>query len=157
MKTWIKRTLYGVFGATLVAGGLSACGYRHEGPHGMRMDAQESAEWRGKMTERVASKLELNAEQKKRLTVLADKLHEQRVALVGKTTDPRAEFQALVAGEKFDKTRAQALIAEKTAALNTKSPEVLAAAADFYDNLTPAQQLKVREFMQGRRGWRQHG
>ena len=157
MKTWIKRTLYGVFGATLVAGGLSACGHRMEGHHGMRMDAQESAEWRGKMVDRVSSRLDLNAEQKKRLATLADKLQEQRQALVGKTTDPRAEFQALVAGEKFDKARAQALIAEKTAALNGKSPEVLAAAADFYDNLTPIQQEKVREFMKGRRGWRQHG
>jgi protein CpxP len=157
MKTWIKRTLYGVFGATLVAGGLTACGHGMEGRHGMRMDSQHSAEWRGKMLDRVSSRLELNAEQKKRLVTLGDKLHEQRQALVGKTTDPRAEFQALVAGDKFDKARAQALISEKTAALNTKSPEVLAAAADFYDNLTPAQQEKVREFMKGRRGWRHHG
>ena len=157
MKTWIKRTLYGVFGATLLAGGLSACGHRMEGRHGMHMGQQESAEWRGKAIDRVSSRLELNADQKKRLVTLADKLHEQRQALVGKTTDPRAEFQALVAGEKFDRERAQSLIAEKTAAVNNKSPELLAAAADFYDNLTPIQQEKVREFMKGRRGWRQHG
>ncbi len=157
MRTWIKRTLYGVFGATLVAGGLSACGSRMEGRHGMHMGQQESAEWRGKAIDRVSSRLELNADQKKRLVTLSEKLQEQRLALVGKTTDPRAEFQALVAGEKFDRARAQSLITEKTAAVNNKSPEVLAAAADFYDNLTPIQQDKVREFMKGRRGWRQHG
>lgn len=157
MKTWIKRTLYGVFGASLLAGGLAACGHHREGHHGMHMDAQQSEQWRGKMVERVSSRLELNADQKQRLTVLASKLHEQRVALVGKTTDPRAEFQALVAGDKFDKAKAQAFITEKTAALNGKSPEVLAAAADFYDNLNPAQQQKVREFMQGGRGWRRWG
>jgi protein CpxP len=157
MKTWLKRTLYGVFGASILAGGLSACSYGMEGRHGMRMDSQHSAERHGKMLERVSSRLELNAEQKKRLVTLSEKLHEQRLALVGKTTDPRAEFQALVAGDKFDKARAQSLITEKAAALNSKSPEVLAAAADFYDNLTPAQQQKVREFMQGRRGWRHHG
>ena len=56
-------------------------------------------------------------------------------------------MQALVAGDKFDRTRAQSLVAEKTAALNAKSPEVVAALGDFYDSLSPSQQQKVREFM----------
>ena len=105
------------------------------------------------MIDRVSSKLELNEDQKQRLGVLADKLKEQRTALVGKTTDPRAEVQALVAGDKFDKARAQTIVAEKTAALSAKSPEVIAAAADFYDSLNTTQQQKVREFMQRRHGW----
>lgn len=157
MKTWIKRSLYGLFGATLLAGGLSACGDRHEGHHGMAMSAEDGAKSRDRMMGRVSSRLDLNDEQKKRLTALTDKLHEQRLALLGKTTDPRAEFQALISGERFDKARAQALISEKTAALNSKSPEVLAAAADFFDSLTPSQQQRVREFMQPRRGWWHHG
>lgn len=48
-------------------------------------------------------------------------------ALMGTTTNPRAEVATLVAGEKFDRTRAQALLREKTSALTTKSPEVIAA------------------------------
>jgi Spy/CpxP family protein refolding chaperone len=60
--------------------------------------------------------------------------------------------QALVAGEKFDRARAQALVSEKTAAVNAKSPEVIAALGDFYDSLNPTQQAKVREFMQHRNG-----
>lgn len=156
MRPWLKRTLFGLFGATIVIGGLTACGHRHEGR--WQMSAEESAKFRGKMIERVSTRLELNEEQKQRLGVLADKLKEQRAALVGKTTDPRAEVQALVAGDKFDKTRAQTIIAEKTAALNAKSPEVIAAAADFYDSLNTTQQQKVREFMQrGRHGWWRHG
>ncbi len=153
MRPWIKRTLYGVFGATIVLGGLSACGHQKEG-RGWQANAEESAKFRGKMIERVSSRLDLTAEQKTRLNVLADKLQEQRAALVGQTTDPRAEVQALVAGDKFDRTRAQNLVSGKTAALNTKSPEVIAAAADFYDSLNPAQQQKVRDFMQRRGGWR---
>jgi protein CpxP len=152
MRPWIKRTLFGLFGATIVFGGLTACGHRHEG-RSWQMSAEESAKFRGKMIERVSAKLELSEDQKQRLGVLADKLKEQRAALVGQTTNPRAEVQALVAGEKFDKARAQTLISEKTAALNTKSPEVIAAAADFYDSLNPTQQQKVREFMQRRGGW----
>ena len=84
------------------------------------------------------------------MNVLADKLQEQRTALIGKTTDPRAEMQVLVAGDRFD--CAQSLLAEKTTAITTKSPEVIAAIADFYDSLAPVQQTKVREAMQkGRR------
>ncbi|MEO5670553.1 MAG: Spy/CpxP family protein refolding chaperone [Ramlibacter sp.] len=153
MKPWIKRSLFGLFGAGIALGALTGCGHRHEG-HGWQMNAEESAKFRGKMIDRVASKLELSAEQKAKLAVLGDKLHEQRAALAGKTTDPRAEVQALVAGEKFDRARAQALVTEKTAAVTGKSPEVIAAAGDFYDSLTPAQQQKVRDFMERRRhGW----
>ena len=73
---------------------------------------------------------------------------------MGKTADPRAEVQALVATATLDKARAQALIEEKTGALRSKSPEVIAAAADFFDNLNPAQQQQVRDLMnRGRRGW----
>lgn len=151
MRPWLQRTLFGLFGATIIFGGLTACGHRHEGR--WQMSAEESAKFRGKMIERVSSKLELNEEQKLRLAVLADKLKEQRTALTGKTTDPRAEVQALVAGDKFDRARAQAIVGEKTAALSSKSPEVIAAAADFYDSLNTTQQQKVREFMQRRHGW----
>jgi periplasmic protein CpxP/Spy len=151
MKPWIQRTLIGLVGATILIGGLTACGHRGQGG---AQSAEQSAEFRGKMVERVSSKLDLNADQKQRLTVLADKLNEQRTALMGKTPDPRADVQALVAGDKFDRTRAQTLVQEKTAALNTKSPEVIAAMGDFYDSLNPTQQAKVREFMQKRGGWR---
>jgi len=109
------------------------------------------------MIERVSSKLDLNADQKQRLSVLADKLHEQRTALMGQTKDPRAEVKALVAGDKFDRVRAQALVTEKTTVLQSKSPEVIAALADFYDSLNPAQQQKVRDFMVHRGGWFHRG
>lgn len=157
MKPWIKRTLIGLFGAAILVGGLAACGHR---PHGFggTMGAEEATQYRAKMVERVSSKLELNADQKQRLTVLGDKLHEQRTALMGQAKDPRAEVKALVAGDKFDKARAQALVTEKTTVLQSKSPEVIAALADFYDSLNPAQQQQVRDFMEHRGGrWFRRG
>jgi Spy/CpxP family protein refolding chaperone len=152
----IKRTLIGIFGVTLLVGGLTACGHR---PHdyGASMTAEQYAQKRDKMVDRVASKLDLNEDQKKRLTTLGDKLYEQRTALVGQTKDPRAEMKALVAGDKFDAARAQTLINDKTVALQTKSPEVIAALADFYNSLNPAQQQKVRDYMEGRGRWFRHG
>ncbi len=153
MKTWIKRTLIGLTGATIALGGLAACGHRmHHG--GWRGDAtpEQQAEWRGKMVDRVASKLELNAEQKAKLTTLGDKLHAQRLAVRG-SADPRADMQSLVAGDTFDRAKAQALVQQKTDAVRAGSPDLIAAMGDFYDSLNPAQQQKVREFMQRRSRW----
>ena len=155
MKSWIKRTLFSVLGASALLGGLTACGTGGEGTR-WQASAEESTKFRGKMVERMSSKLDLNAEQKQRLTVLADKLHAQRLALVGDKPNPRADVQALVAGDKFDRSRAQALVTEKTAALSTQSPEVIAALGDFYDSLNAAQQQKVRDFMNRGSRWGRH-
>ena len=150
MKLWIKRTLATALGATLVIGSLSACsGHRHGG----KMTEADMSEKQTKMVDYAGKKLDLNDAQKQRLSVLGDKLREQRTALIGKTTDPRAELQSLVAGTTLDKAKAQAMVEEKTGALRSKSPEVIAAAADFYDSLNPAQQQQVRDLMQRRRGW----
>ncbi|MEO7106441.1 MAG: Spy/CpxP family protein refolding chaperone [Rhodoferax sp.] len=156
MKPWIKRTLFSLLGASILVGGLTACGHQRQ-DFGSNMSAEDQAQMRGKIIDRVSGKLDLNADQKQRLNILADKLQEQRAALVGQTTDPRADMRALVAGDKFDRSRAQTLVAEKTAAISSKSPEVITAMADFYDSLTPAQQTKVREAMQGRHGWWRRG
>jgi protein CpxP len=154
MKTWIKRTLIGVVGAAIVLGGLSACSHRmHHGGWSGGATPGQSAEWRGRMVERVAGKLDLNAEQKAKLSALADTMQAQRQALRG-STDPRAEMQSLVAGEKFDRAKAQALVQQKTEAVRSGSPKVIGALAEFYDSLNPAQQQQVREFMAKRRGWR---
>lgn len=157
MKPWIKRTLIGLFGAAVLVGSLTACGHRPHG-FGASMSAEDATQFRTKMVERVSSKLELNADQKQRLTVLADKLHEQRTALAGQGKDPRADVKALVAGDKFDRARAQALVTEKTTVLQSKSPDVIAALADFYDSLNADQQQQVRDFMEHRGGrWFRRG
>ena len=155
MKPWIKRTLTGLFGATIVMGGLTACssGHHHRGP----MTAEKMSEVRGKVVDRVSSKLDLNDAQKQKLNVLADKMEAQRTAFVGKAADPRAEMQAIVSGDKFDRARAQSLLEEKTRAVQANSPEVITALADFYDSLNAEQQQKVRDLMQRRKGWMARG
>ena len=111
------------------------------------------AEVRGKVVDRVSSKLDLNDAQKQKLNVLADKMEAQRTAFIGKAADPRAEMQAIVSGDKFDRARAQTLLEEKTRAVQANSPEVINALADFYDSLNTDQQQKVRDLMQRRKGW----
>jgi Spy/CpxP family protein refolding chaperone len=153
MRPWLKRTLIGAFGASILIGGLSACGHHHGA--GWQMSEADSVKMRERMLERAGKELALDDAQKQRLVVLADKLKEQRAALVGNTTDPRAELQALVAGPKFERERAQGFVTAKTDVLRSKSPEVIAAAADFFDSLKPEQQQKVRDFLNRRHRW--HG
>lgn len=154
MKTWIRRTLIGLFGSAVLLGGLAACGNHSHRGHGWHAVSEaDSAEFKARIIEKAGRKLELDAAQKVHLGVLVDRLREQRNALVGSTTDPRAELQALVAGTTFDRARAQALVSTKTDALRAKAPDVIAAAADFYDSLKPEQQAEVRELMNRGKRW----
>lgn len=156
-KRTLKRTLLGIFGASLLVGTLSACAGRGDHAWGGPMNEQRSAEFRVKMVEKVGKKLDLNDAQKQLLGTLSDALQAQRKALVGNTTDPRADIQALVAGTQFDRAKALALVEEKTKALQSQSPQVITAAANFYDALNPTQQQQVRDFMQRRGGWWHRG
>lgn len=155
MKPWIKKTLAGVLGAFVVIGGLTACSgsHHHRGP----MSAEKIAEVRGKVVDRISTHLDLNDAQQVKLRELADQVEAQRRALAGAATDPRAELQALVAGATFDRARAQSLLDDKTRAVQTHSPDVIRAMADFYDSLSAEQQQKVRERLERRKGWLSRG
>jgi Spy/CpxP family protein refolding chaperone len=156
MKTWIKRTLIGLFGAGVLLGGLAACSHRHHGWGGTPLSAEDAARWRERLLERAGKELQLDDTQKQRLGVVFDRMRDQRNALVGNGTSPRAEMRALLDGERFDKARAQALIDAKTNAIRAGSPQTLDAIADFYDGLRPEQQQKLRDFIdqRGHGRWR---
>lgn len=156
MKTWIRKTLTGVLGASLALGLLAGCSSR---PHGYgSMSSERMAEMRSKMVDRISSKLDLDGTQRQKLQALADRIEAQRVAMgADKPGDGRAQMQALVAGERFDRAGAQQWLDAKTRAVQAGSPEVIAALGDFYDSLRPEQQQKVREWMQQRRGWMHRG
>jgi protein CpxP len=147
MRPWIKRTLIGLFSAGVLVGGLTACGHGMRGGGWQQMSEADALKMRERMIDKVSRELTLDDAQKQKLGVLADKLREQRVALMGSTPDPRADLQQLIAGNTFDRTRAQQLVDEKTAAVRSKAPEVITALGDFYDSLRPDQQQKVRDFM----------
>lgn len=152
MKTWIKRSLIGLGTVAVLAGGLSACG--HGGPHGGWSEAR-MGEMRGKAVERIGKTLELNDGQKQKLNVLADELMAQRQALRqagGAGAEPREAMKSLIAGDKFDRAKAQGLLDAKLQSVQGQGPKVVTAMADFYDSLTPAQQAKVRERLERGRG-----
>jgi len=159
MRTWIKNTLIAALGASVALGGMAfasnvrgGCGW-HGGGH---MSEADMAKFRDKIIDRASSELSLDATQRQNLVALADTLHAQRQTLMPSGSNPREQLQALIAGERFDASRAQSLVLEKTEALRTASPAVIAAAATFYDSLKPEQQQKLRDFMArgGHHGWR---
>ena len=148
MKTWIKRSLIGLTAVTLVLTGLTACGSR--GDHARGWSDDRITEMRGKAIEKISDKLELNTDQKAKLGVLADEMIASRKAFKGNSADPRVEMRALVAGEKFDRTKAQTMLDQKTQVVQANGPKMLSAFGDFYDSLTPAQQQQVRAKMDRR-------
>jgi Spy/CpxP family protein refolding chaperone len=150
VKTWLKRTLVGIVGAFALLGGIAACTHHHHRHGWHAMSDEDAAKFKARIVERAGSKLELDEAQKAKLGTLVDKMREQRNAFVGEggaAGDPRAQLQALVAGSTFDRAKAQALVQAKTGAVQSKSPEVIAALGDFYDSLKPEQQAKVREYL----------
>jgi Spy/CpxP family protein refolding chaperone len=154
MKRWIKRTLIGLLGASALFGGFAAWAHSRHGWHAM--NEQDVVALQARMVDKVAGKLDLDANQKARLAVLGDRLREQRAALIGAAgTDPRTEMQSLIAGPTFDRAKASLMVETKVSAVNAKSPGVITALADFYDSLRPDQQLKVRELTS--RHHRPHG
>lgn len=126
-----------------------------------------------KMIERATTELSLDAAQKAKLVTLMDTMHAKRAAMMGGQGAqpgagaasgpqgmkghegrggpgmmPRAEMQALIKGDKFDRAGAQALVDQKAGAMRAAAPEVITAMGDFYDSLKPEQQAKVRAFME---------
>jgi Spy/CpxP family protein refolding chaperone len=154
MKTWIKRSLIGLAATATLAGGLIAWGgHGHHARGGW--SEERITEVRGKAIERISDRLTLNAAQQQKLDAVADELLASRQALRGGTADPRTELQALIGSEKFDRSRAQALLEQKTQVAQGQGPKLIAAFGDFYDSLTPEQQKQVREALdkRGRGGW----
>jgi periplasmic protein CpxP/Spy len=154
MKTWIRRTLIALASVAVIGGGLAACGHRdHHDSYG-KASAEDVAKWRGKFIDRASRELTLDETQKQSLGLLFDKMNEQRTALMASPAAPRELMGQLIAGERFDRSKATALVEEKTGAIRSRSPEVISAMADFYDGLRPEQQAKVREFLARRGGHR---
>jgi periplasmic protein CpxP/Spy len=150
MKSLIKKSGFALVCASALVFGAAGCSH-HSGPR--QMGEAGTTDFRTKMVDRVASRLDLNETQKQKFNVLATKMQEQRSSLMGSNQDPRTQAKAVIAGNTFDKAKAQALVDEKTLSIKNKSPETIAAAADFFDSLNPTQQQQVRDFMNRARGW----
>ena len=103
------------------------------------------------MVERVSQELSLNVGQRAKLEVLADQLDEQRQALWSEG-HMAEDLQQVIAGERFDRVKAQSVVDQKLQAVQQHSPKVVDAMASFYDSLDAGQQRVVRERLKDRFG-----
>lgn len=154
----IKRVLVGLTAVVLVTSAAAACGFRGTGPWGghgpcgSHWRGEDTAQRRAYMVERVSQELSLNVGQRAKLEVLADQLDEQRQALWGERQGMAADLQQVIAGERFDRARAQGVVDQKLQAVQQHSPKVVDAMASFYDSLDAGQQRVVREKLRDRFG-----
>lgn len=155
MKPW--KTLVGVIGAVVALGAFSGCSSYRGHQAGWNATPEQQARHREHVVDRVASRLDLNEAQKAKLSEFLAKMQAERAAMAAAQPDPRAQMLALVSSDKFDRGGAQALMTKTAAALETRSPQLIAALADFYDSLDANQQARVRDYLQQRRGWWRRG
>ena len=108
--------------------------------------------WRGgdrgeRMIERVAERLELDDNQRAALDTLAAQMRETRELVRGDHGSLRESAQALLGAPTLDQGAALALIEQRTAAVQSQAPELVAAAAVFLDGLTPGQKADIEQFL----------
>ena len=153
----IKRVLIGLTAVVLVTSAAAACGFRGPGPWGghgpcgSHWRGEDTAQRRAYMVERVSQELSLNMGQRAKLEVLADQMEAQRQALWGEG-HMAADLQQVIAGERFDRVKAQSMVDQKLQAVQQHSPKVVEAMASFYDSLDAGQQRFVRERLKDRFG-----
>jgi Spy/CpxP family protein refolding chaperone len=129
MKTIILGTLL------IGTAALGASAYANRG----------SDRFQDRMIERISKRLELNDTQVLALNGLADELMETRELMKGDADNMRTEMSSLVTSSTFDQDKALSMINERAAALQNKAPELVTAAAVFFDGLDSSQKEKINE------------
>ncbi|MFK7891878.1 MAG: Spy/CpxP family protein refolding chaperone [Granulosicoccus sp.] len=110
-----------------------------------------------RMVERLTERLELNEQQVSALDTLRVEITETRELVRGNSGDDRQTLVDLVTAESFDQGRALEMITQRTSAMQTQAPELVAAAAGFLDGLDAEQKQELNEIMDrigSRRGHR---
>ena len=170
LRTWWRPYAAGVLTTLALAGGVAAYaqaklddmtggmmggmmdGWHHGHGHG------DAAEHLARAQAMITRQLALDSAQQAKLATLATTLQTQRQALHGSTdAAPHAQVQALIQGNAFDRSAAQALLQTKLQAVQAGGPQVITALADFYDALRPDQQQKLRDFVARGPGALGHG
>lgn len=139
----LKKIIIGTAAFATVAVGVSAYASRSD------QDRQE------RMIERISHKLELDDSQTAALTALALEASETRNIMRGQEMDTRSEITALISADTFDQGKALSMITDRTTALQTRAPELVAAAALFFDGLSAEQKAEIQEFV-SRKGHGKH-
>ena len=147
-----SKIIFGSVTAVILSTTLIACGvHRHHSDPAEKMDY---------IAEKIEDRLDLTPEQVTQLNVLKDEVLVIVKEAKAKRADTHQEIENLLSQPTLDQSRLLTLVQEKTEAVNTKAPTVIAALAGFYDSLNPEQQAELLEKFQDHkerhRGWFHH-
>ncbi len=137
----LKKTIIATVTIITIAVGASAYAERGGENHHNRM------------IEKIGSKLDLDDNQDAALQTFAAEMMETRQLMKGDSGNLREEMAGLITADTFDQGKALTMINERAAALQANAPELVAAAAVFFDGLNAEQKEKIQSFAEkaGRR------
>ncbi len=148
MKRSIKILTAVVLGSAAV---VSITAYGHHYWHAS--DPEQRAEW---IVERVSKRLDLTGDQITTLNQLKDRLLTFRSEMKQNRVKTREELASLFAAPQLDQNRIVSIVQEKTAVMNQRAPEFVAALAGFTDSLSEAQRQEALVMMEERFKHRRH-
>lgn len=108
------------------------------------------------MIEKITKRLELTDTQVMALDNLVDEVIETRQLMKGDGENMRTEISGLVASDTFDQGKALSMINDRAAALQNNAPELVAAAAVFFDGLDSTQKEEINNFAEQMHKGRRH-
>ena len=132
---------------TLIIGGVTAIAVVLGASAFADRDQNHGGKHSAKMIERISNKLELTDNQAAALTAFGAELRETRDLMRGgEDGNMRTELTALISADTFDQGAALTMITDRAAALQANAPELVAAAALFFDGLSAEQKAEIQEF-----------
>jgi protein CpxP len=135
-----KRTIIVITAGTLLIGGVVAC--KRGMHHG---SAEDRGEW---MVEKASKELELNTAQKARLVEVKNEFLDVRKTMRSDRTQTRADVLAMLKQPTLDREKMNAIVSQKIATINTRSPAIVDAIGNFYDSLDDSQRAELSEFIE---------
>lgn len=135
-----KRTIILITSGALLIGGVVAC---NRGMH--HGSAEERSEW---IVEKASKKLELNTDQKSKLIEVSNKFLNIRKTMRRDREQNRVDILAMLEQPTLDREKMNAIVSQKIATINTRSPVIVDAIGDFYDSLDDTQRAELREFIE---------
>jgi len=124
---WIPLTLL-LIGGILV---LTAC---------RAITPDKRAEW---MTDKIASKLDLNEDQRKMLDEMKVEILAKHREMRGDRSAMKDELTALLTSDKIDRVRLETMINKKKAEIDSALSLLTDRFVEFHDTLTPEQKTKL--------------
>lgn len=110
-----------------------------------------------RITQSITKKLDLNEAQKTSLNSLKEEILSTRQAMKSNREADVSILRELLSQARFDQERANTIADSHIQEISSRAPDIISAAADFWDSLNPEQQAtvktKMEKFQSCRRRW----